>query len=165
MIDKHIARVLGLLGQDATLRVLAALVLRPGEPLDKVTGLDPETAAKALERLSRGGLAVREGDDWRARPETFRDLLRALPSTPADPMDAFLVDGRLVSLPAKRAKRLMVLDYIVQVFEVGVRYPEKEVDVALRAFHDDYAALRRYLVDEGFLSREANVYWRSGGTV
>ncbi|WP_432924692.1 DUF2087 domain-containing protein [Microbispora sp. CA-135349] len=165
MIDKHIARVLGLLGQDDTLRVLAALVLRPGEPLDKVTGLDPETAAKSLERLSRGGLAVREGDDWRARPETFRDLLRALPSTPADPMDAFLVDGRLVSLPAKRAKRLMVLDYIVQVFEVGVRYPEKEVDVALRAFHDDYAALRRYLVDEGFLSREANVYWRSGGTV
>jgi hypothetical protein len=25
--------------------------------------------------------------------------------------------------------------------------------------------LRRYLVDEGLLSREAGVYWRSGGTV
>ena len=32
-------------------------------------------------------------------------------------------------------------------------------------FHDDYAALRRYLVDEQFLTREANVYWRSGGTI
>ncbi|GAB3160469.1 DUF2087 domain-containing protein [Microbispora hainanensis] len=166
MIDKHISRVLGLLGQDDTLRVLAGLVLRPGEPLDKVTGLDPDVVAKALDRLERGGLAVRDEDDgWRARPETFRDLLRTIPATPADPMDAFLVDGRLVSMPTKRAKRLMVLDYIAQVFEIGVRYPEKEVDVALRAFHDDYAALRRYLVDEGFLTREANVYWRSGGSV
>jgi hypothetical protein len=35
----------------------------------------------------------------------------------------------------------------------------------LRSFHDDVAALRRYLVDSGFLSREDGVYWRSGGTV
>jgi hypothetical protein len=25
--------------------------------------------------------------------------------------------------------------------------------------------LRRYLVDEGFMSRQAGIYWRSGGTV
>jgi hypothetical protein len=25
--------------------------------------------------------------------------------------------------------------------------------------------LRRYLVDEGFLSRDAGIYWRTGGTV
>ena len=31
--------------------------------------------------------------------------------------------------------------------------------------YDDYAALRRYLVDEGFLTREGGIYWRSGGTV
>ena len=35
----------------------------------------------------------------------------------------------------------------------------------LRRYHDDYAALRRYLVDEGFMTREGGVYWRSGGTV
>ena len=29
----------------------------------------------------------------------------------------------------------------------------------------DHAALRRYLVDEGFLTREESVYWRTGGTV
>jgi len=31
--------------------------------------------------------------------------------------------------------------------------------------HPDHAALRRYLGDGGFLAREDNVYWRSGGTV
>jgi len=29
---------------------------------------------------------------------------------------------------------------------------------------DDTAALRRYLVDEGFLDREAGDYWRAGGS-
>ena len=51
------------------------------------------------------------------------------------------------------------------VFEIGVRYPERDVNAMLRAFHDDVATLRRYLVDEHFLSRDAGVYWRSGGSV
>ena len=66
-------------------------------------------------------------------------------------------------MPAKRSRRLVVLDHVAQVFEPGRRYPEREVNVLLRAFYDDYAALRRYLVDEGFLAREDGEYWRSGG--
>ena len=59
----------------------------------------------------------------------------------------------------------MILDHVCRVFEPGVRYSEREVSVLLRAFHPDYAALRRYLVDEGFLARADGVYWRIGGTV
>ena len=40
-----------------------------------------------------------------------------------------------------------------------------EVNEVLIGFHEDYAALRRYLVDEQFLTRVANVYWRSGGSI
>jgi hypothetical protein len=76
----------------------------------------------------------------------------------------FVMDGRLVQMPGKRAKRLLVLDHLAQSFEPGRTYPEKEVNAILGGFHDDYAALRRYLVEEGYLSRESNVYWRSGGT-
>ena len=90
-------------------------------------------------------------------------------SRPADPervLRTFLgEDGRIVSLPAKHSKRLVLLDHVARAFEIGVRYPERDVDAILRAFHDDHAALRRYLVDEGFLSRDHNVYWRTGGTV
>lgn len=74
-------------------------------------------------------------------------------------------EGRLVTVPAKRGKRLVVLDHLAQRFEPGERYSETEVNALLREVHPDVAALRRYLVDEGFLSREAGVYWRSGGTV
>jgi hypothetical protein len=78
---------------------------------------------------------------------------------------AFLRGGRLASIPAQRAKRLVVLDHVARVFEPGERYAEREVNALLRAFHPDHAALRRHLVDEGFLSREHGSYWRSGGTV
>jgi hypothetical protein len=77
----------------------------------------------------------------------------------------FVQDGRLVLMPTRRSKRLIVLDHIAQSFEPGRTYPEYQVNRVLFAFHDDYAALRRYLVDEHFLTRDGNVYWRSGGTV
>lgn len=74
-------------------------------------------------------------------------------------------NGRITIIPAKRSRRLVLLDHIAQLFEVGVRYSESDVNRRLTAVHDDYAALRRYLVDEGFLSREQGEYWRSGGSV
>lgn len=74
-------------------------------------------------------------------------------------------DGRIVTMPAKRSRRLVLLDHVAQAFEVGVRYSESEVNRTLRNRHEDYAALRRYLVDEGFMSREDGQYWRSGGSV
>jgi hypothetical protein len=46
-----------------------------------------------------------------------------------------------------------------------VRYPEQQVSLFLGELHHDYAALRRYLVDEEFLSRSGGQYWRTGGMV
>jgi hypothetical protein len=73
-------------------------------------------------------------------------------------------DGRLHTIPTKHAKLLVVLDHIAQSFEPGHTYPEQEVNAIIERFNPDYAALRRYLVDNQFLTREDNVYWRSGGT-
>jgi hypothetical protein len=119
-------------------------------------------------------------DRWRAVPETLRSATEAntrqadnaLPPEPIvrDPGTAsllrgFFARGRLTHVPAAHAKRMVVLDYLAQSFEPGVRYEETKVNRILGKFHDDYAALRRYLVDAGFLSRSENMYWRSGGSV
>jgi hypothetical protein len=77
----------------------------------------------------------------------------------------FDADGHLRTMPVRHAKRLVVLDHLAQRFEPGERYPEAEVNDRLRPAHADVAALRRYLVDAGFLSRQGGVYWRSGGSV
>ena len=73
-------------------------------------------------------------------------------------------DGRLHTIPSRHAKLLVVLDHIAQSFEPGRTYPEAQVNDVLTAFHPDYAALRRYLVENQFLTRQDGVYWRSGGT-
>ena len=81
-------------------------------------------------------------------------------------LDRWFRDGRLVSIPARRGKRLPVLDRLAQEFEPGAKYSEREVNDVLRVFHPDVAALRRYLVDEGFMDRtpEGAQYWRVGGS-
>jgi len=76
----------------------------------------------------------------------------------------YLVDGRLTHIPATRSKRLLVLDFLAGQFEPGRVYQEQEVNYLLGRFHPDYAALRRYLVEEELVERRDGFYWRTGGT-
>lgn len=78
---------------------------------------------------------------------------------------AFWDHERLVRLPAKRTKRLLVLDRLAQRFEPGRAYLEAHVNQLLLTAHPDYAMVRRAFVDEGFLARANGWYWRVGGTV
>ena len=87
----------------------------------------------------------------------------------ADPpagLQAFIRDGRITAMPAKRGRRRLLLDQVAQAFSPGRLYSEAAVDEVLKAIFDDHCALRRYLVDEAFMSRTASgTYWRAGGTV
>jgi hypothetical protein len=94
------------------------------------------------------------------------DNAAGLLADPPDQLRAFIRDGRILALPAKRTRRRLLLDQVAQAFEPGRRYPEAEVDQILKAVFDDHCALRRYLIDEEFMSRTAaGLYWRAGGTV
>lgn len=78
---------------------------------------------------------------------------------------AFFRNGRLTEIPAKESKRRIVLERVALEFELGVRYDERAVNAIVGLFFSDHASLRRYLVDEGFLTRERGEYWRTGGRV
>ncbi|HEX3925574.1 MAG TPA: DUF2087 domain-containing protein [Streptosporangiaceae bacterium] len=82
-----------------------------------------------------------------------------------DRLRAFVRNDRITAMPAKQAKRRLLLDAVAQAFEPGVRYSEAVVSDFLATIHDDYAALRRHLVDGEFLSRDHGEYWRTAGTV
>jgi hypothetical protein len=108
----------------------------------------------ALNMLSRRLLADRsrqlkseefEGDEY------DRKILR----------DFTLPDGRLKQIPTQHKKLLVILRYLAPRFEPGRRYSEKEVNAIIKPVHEDTAALRRYLVDEGFMARESGIYWRT----
>jgi hypothetical protein len=76
-------------------------------------------------------------------------------------------DGRLLGLPAKRGRRLPLLDLVAQDFEPGRAYTAHEVEALLSRWHPDTTTLGRYLIDEGFLDRvpDGSRWWRCGGTV
>lgn len=67
-------------------------------------------------------------------------------------------DGRLRSIPAKRSARMAVLLELVARFDPGRSYPEREVNAILAEAHEDYAYLRRELVNVGYLERVDSIY-------
>ncbi|MBI5351202.1 MAG: DUF2087 domain-containing protein [Chloroflexi bacterium] len=71
-------------------------------------------------------------------------------------------DGSIKQIPNQPAKLQVILNYLVQAFAPDTNYTEKEVNQILRRFHEDTAALRRYLVDSKLLGREGDCsrYWR-----
>jgi hypothetical protein len=172
------ATVLGLLADEDRLRVVAALALGARTPAEvaAAAGMDIRRAGRALARLTTGGLVEQERPGYRLLPERFREAFETVEKHAPAPIDsglgpdadrvlrAFVRDGKLSSIPAVRAKRLVVLDWLARLFEPGRAYPEKEVNERLRAVHPDTAALRRYLVDEELLRRRDGYYWRTGGS-
>ncbi len=174
------SKLVGLMAEPERRRVIAALILSCGDLdyLVSTTGLDLRQVVAALERLTTAEL-VEVGADgsYVLLEETFKLVARSSQQQPnpgheqsqiapdEQVLNRSIVDGRLVQLPRKRSKRLVVLDYFAQLFEPGSHYSERQVNATLRAFDDDVATLRRYLVDEGFLDRADGSYWRSGGTV
>jgi hypothetical protein len=78
---------------------------------------------------------------------------------------AFFRDGRLVSIPARQGKRLVVLRVLREMcFPEDREYPEKEVNMRLALVHPDVAALRRYLVDSRLMARLNGIYRRLPGS-
>jgi hypothetical protein len=174
------ATIVGLLADDHRRRCWAALELgaTTRDEVVAATGLDLAEVGRALARLVSGGL-VMSGSDGGLHPvvNVFATAAREALARPAstehdDHPDAvrkvlrnFVVDGRITQIPSSTGKRRILLEWLAQDFEPGQRYSEAMVNLILGRRHADTAALRRYLVDEGFLDRAEGAYWRSGGPV
>ncbi len=73
---------------------------------------------------------------------------------------AFIEDEQIKALPMGYKKRLVVLKWLANHFEMERRYTELEVNQLITQHHEDYCLLRREMVEEGFMARESGVYWR-----
>jgi hypothetical protein len=159
--------------------VVAALALGAVTRADVAerAGLPARAVGQALARLVKGGLVEESDEGYRLVTVRFQDAARAAaeaevvpdeefdaPADAAKVLRRFVKDGRLTSIPSSHGKRLVVLDWLAQRFEPGEIYPERAVNLTIDKVHGDYATLRRYLVDDGFLERRDGFYWRAGGS-
>ena len=109
---------------------------------------------KTIESFARGQFEGKrpsfEADE--DQPEDVRKVLKSYLNA----------DGTLKQIPPQGNKILIILNFIADAFAYETNYTEKEVNMILRRFHLDTAALRRYLVDNGLMGRESNGtrYWR-----
>ncbi|OFW81745.1 MAG: hypothetical protein A2201_07410 [Alicyclobacillus sp. RIFOXYA1_FULL_53_8] len=75
-------------------------------------------------------------------------------------------DGPLKNFSMKEKYKLIIVKEISQRFEAGRIYTEKQVNQILQEIFEDYAVLRRYLVEYGFLTRlpDGSQYWLSASS-
>lgn len=108
--------------------------------------------ARALEAMSK---------DIFARPN-LAALVKPSDLTEEERVLRNWVDGdRLKDIPAQEKKKLIVLRWLAAKIDPDRRYTEREISDLLATYNEDYAVLRRYLVDCGFMTREKGIYWRT----
>lgn len=75
-------------------------------------------------------------------------------------LDTFFEYGKLKAIPAQRKKERIILDEIVKAFAFDRVYSEREVNIILADYYDDFCTLRRDMISEKLLDRDAGGYWR-----
>ena len=91
-----------------------------------------------------------EAELQRQRDENYRKKV----------LDSFFEYGKLKSIPTQKKKERIVLEEMVKAFEAGRQYTEREVNIILADFHDDFCTLRRDMIGEKLLARDHQIYWR-----
>lgn len=72
----------------------------------------------------------------------------------------FLDGKRIVRLPAKQKKRLVVLRWLLRHIDPEKRYAEAELNQLISQYHPDFATIRRELYEFRFMDRDQGIYWR-----
>lgn len=90
-----------------------------------------------------------EAEEQKEREEAYRKKV----------ISAFFEYGKLKSIPSQRKKERIVLEEIAKGFEKGKVYTEREVNLIIADYFDDFCTLRRDMISENILKRENASYW------
>lgn len=169
LADEKRLQIVGLLArQDYSVEELAAIL-----------DLSSATVSHHLNRLVKAGMVKAKAEQhyhiYSLELQALRDkaqqiLSEAKLQETAEDLDLdaydrkvlrdYMEDGRLCSIPHQWKKRQVILRYLVKQFEWDRRYPEREVNEIISRTHNDFATLRRELIDNRLMAREREIYWR-----
>lgn len=173
LADANRLKIIGLLAQSpATVEQIASAL-----------NLSSSTVSHHLARLAKSGLVSARPDSYYSiyqletkQLEAMAQRMLARETLPAVTeeidMDAYdrkvlntylTSDGKVRAFPSQQKKYEVVMRHVVQAFEPGKRYTEKQVNEILSRFNEDTAQMRRSLIDLGLMQRQGGggEYWRS----
>ena len=171
LADANRLKIVGLLSQqDLTVEQIAEMLT-----------LSPSTVSHHLSRLSKAGLVsaraesyyniyhlqVNELEAMSKRLLAREDLPEVTQEIDVDAYDHKVIknytnpDGTLKTIPTQLKKLDAILRYVLKAFQPGARYTEKQVNEILQHYNEDYAQLRRELVEQGYMRRQGGggEYW------
>jgi DNA-binding CsgD family transcriptional regulator len=73
----------------------------------------------------------------------------------------FNENGGLKNFPAREKRKIIILSEIMKNFSPGKKYREQEMNRILKRIYEDYATIRRALIEYGFMDRtnDGSSYW------
>ena len=106
------------------------------------------------------------GKDWRIEEEAIKKWLNSISNKSAmDPrqkvLGNFIKRDRLKLLPAQRKKRVYVLEFFLEKFDVNRTYTEAEVNEIIKQYYDDFCTVRREFIMEKMMTRKEGKYHRN----
>ena len=158
------------------------------EELSAALGVGPSTVSHHLSVLGKAGLVEGKVDGYYSvyrlisspleemakkllQPGKLQGLAEQPSKEPNDDLDrydrkvlaAFMTpEGRVKAIPAQEKKFIVLVKHLLNAFEPGKKYSEKEVNTILKDFTADTALFRRYFIEYKFMEREGGggKYWR-----
>lgn len=181
MTETQAITVFKCLSDRSRLQILKSLSIEPMyvERLAERLNLTPSTISFHLKKLEDAGIVYSKKDQYyqvyylveNILKENILDLIKdespeAALQTERDEnyrkkvIESFFEYGKLKNIPAQRKKRLIILQEILKEFEADKKYSEKEVNLIIANFHDDFCTLRREMISEELMAREGSLYSR-----
>ena len=175
------AKLFKILSDPSRLRIIASLDKEPMyvELLSERLDLHPSTVSFHLKKLEQAGLVHHEKEQYYVMYHLNREPLNlhvmkrlrdisTVNETEEEREQAykrkilrtFMEDGKLISIPVQRKKRMVILEHIAESFEMNRVYPEKEVNMIISDFHFDFCTIRREFIMNQMFVRDNGLYQR-----
>lgn len=144
------------------------------EELAHLTGLTPATISFHLKKMERANIVKASKEQYYVNYSIDKKLFEKTLGSFFEKTDvdesieidkyknkvikSFFKYGKLKQIPVQRKKRRIVLEHILKEFKKEKEYLEKEVNLIIADFHDDFCTLRREMICEKLMERKKGVY-------
>lgn len=143
------------------------------ELIASALSMTPATVCYHLKKMEQAGLVTASRSQFYIIYSLNKGIfdkplkeLIILPNKDIDPdekyrkmvLNTFIKYGKLTQIPVQRKKKEIILKKLLEEFELGKQYTEREVNEILVAYHEDYCTLRRSMIEFGFMTRKNEIY-------